>query len=661
MSSAPAAEASPLLKGLAFPAGGSDPPVLGSRGALLLRKLHQTLADGNRSMVLTDDDIEALRGERPVSIPDAFGALVVIARGDDGTDRVLLQGASGPPGAKLLARFCHVDERIKKLVSDHLRDEQALRPDAVFAEVVHLPEGRTGNVLSRPVLRAHEIAYLGRSGAPEDSLLTLDDLLVSVAGDRVILRSKRLDREVLPRLTSAHNYTLSSLGIYRFLCELQAQDVADGIVWSWGTFDQAPFLPRVEYRRATLVRARWVLDREEISQVISSKPISARMENMQNLRRARNMPRWIALQDEDNELVIDLDNAFALETLLQLVKDRPYVRLVELWPEPSELVVTGPTGRHACEVVVPFVRDAVPERARRTTRRAEPMTFVPGSEWLYGKIFTGSATADLLLREVIAPLVERFTEAGTVSRWFFLRYSDPHWHLRLRMNGEPASLMNEVLPALSRTVEQEIEKGRAWKFQLDTYEREVDRYGGPDAIEVAETLFHNDSDATIAVLRAAPGDAGMDARWRLALVGVDRLFEDFGLDLDAKQALARRQRDGYALEFGAGTQLKKGIGARFRDEKDALAELLEGNVGGNHVLSEGLQIIERRSRSNGPSIQRFGELEAEGTLSVPLDEIAATIAHIWVNRVLRSAHRAQEYVIYDLLDRLYAGRKARQR
>jgi hypothetical protein len=133
------------------------------------------------------------------------------------------------------------------------------------------------------------------------------------------------------------------------------------------------------------------------------------------------------------------------------------------------------------------------------------------------------------------------------------------------------------------------------------------------------------------------------------------------LDLDAKQALARRQRDGYALEFGAGTQLKKGIGARFRDEKDALAELLEGNVGGNHVLSEGLQIIERRSRSNGPSIQRFGELEAEGTLSVPLDEIAATIAHIWVNRVLRSAHRAQEYVIYDLLDRLYAGRKARQR
>ncbi len=40
----------------------------------------------------------------------------------------------------------------------------------------------------RPVLRAHEIVFLGVSGAPADHQLTLDDLLVSVRGDRIVLR-----------------------------------------------------------------------------------------------------------------------------------------------------------------------------------------------------------------------------------------------------------------------------------------------------------------------------------------------------------------------------------------------------------------------------------------------------------------------------------------
>ncbi|HJR46021.1 MAG TPA: lantibiotic dehydratase [Actinomycetota bacterium] len=660
MSRAPAAEASPLLKGLPFPADEPAAPAMSPRGGLLLRKLHRALADGARSIVLTDDDVEALRGERPVSLPDAFGALAVIARRSDGTARVLLQGAAGPPGAKLLARFCHVDEEVALLVADHLRDEQGLRPDALFAEIVHLPEGRTGNVLSRPVLRTHEIAYLGRSGAPEDSQLALDDLFVSVSGDHIRLRSKRLDREVLPRLTSAHNYTLSGLGVYRFLCELQAQGVADGIVWSWGAFDRAPFLPRIEYRRATLTRARWMLDREQLAGVISAPTVTARYENMQDLRDDLSIPRWVALQDEDNELVVDLVNAFSLETLLQLVKDRPFLRLVELWPEPSDLVVSGPTGRHACEVVVPFIRDAEPRASGRAHGRAAGRSFVPGSEWLFAKIFTGSATSDLVLREVMAPLVESFVASGTVTRWFFVRYSDPHWHLRLRMNGEPAALMNEVLPALTALVEREIEKGRVWRFQLDTYEREVDRYGGPGGIEAAEDVFHADSDAAIEVLRAAPGDEGMEARWRLALVGVDRLFEDFGLDLGSKRRLARRQREAYALEFGAGTELKKRIGARFREEKAALAKEMAGGFG-DRMPSESRAILDRRSRSFEGSIGAIKDLQAHGGLTVRLDELAATFAHMWVNRVLRSAHRAQEYVIYDFLDRLYAGLEAVQR
>jgi hypothetical protein len=46
-------------------------------------------------------------------------------------------------------------------------------------------------------------------------------------------------------------------------------------------------------------------------------------------------------------------------------------------------------------------------------------------------------------------------------------------------------------------------------------------------------------------------------------------------------------------------------------------------------------------------------------LSPSLMEVAASYLHMHANRLLRSAHRAQEMVLYDFLARLYESRAAR--
>jgi Lantibiotic biosynthesis dehydratase C-term len=48
-------------------------------------------------------------------------------------------------------------------------------------------------------------------------------------------------------------------------------------------------------------------------------------------------------------------------------------------------------------------------------------TFPPGFEWTYLKLYTGSASADLLLREMVAPLAHDLTSSGAADRRFFLR------------------------------------------------------------------------------------------------------------------------------------------------------------------------------------------------------------------------------------------------
>ena len=197
-------------------------------------------------------------------MPDAFDVLAVLVTDGDQPSRsddfqVVLHAASGPSGARLLGRFLHADDELRQLVRAHLAAEEAVHPERVFAEVVHLPEGRVGNILSRPVLRGYEIPYLGRSGAPADRQLPLSDLLVSVQGERIVLRSRRLGCEVIPRLTTAHNHIGRGLGVYRFLCALQYQQVTPGIMWDWGPLALAPFLPRVVSGRLILSRARWNL------------------------------------------------------------------------------------------------------------------------------------------------------------------------------------------------------------------------------------------------------------------------------------------------------------------------------------------------------------------------------------------------------------------
>ena len=52
-------------------------------------------------------------------------------------------------------------------------------------------------MLFRPILRQYEIPYLATSRMPPEKQIPVSDLMVSVQGGRIVLRSNRLGREVL--------------------------------------------------------------------------------------------------------------------------------------------------------------------------------------------------------------------------------------------------------------------------------------------------------------------------------------------------------------------------------------------------------------------------------------------------------------------------------
>jgi lantibiotic biosynthesis protein len=664
VNAAPSAEASPLLRDLTFPAA-TDSTVPWSRTqTFLLRRLTQALRDGVDQVEISLQDAEGLASDDRLPLPPAFAVTASLAaRSAEAFQRgefsVLVQGVVGPSGARMLGRFCHTDAELERRVRKHLDREAAASPDAIVAEVVHLPEGRIGNIVHRPVLREFEIPYLGRSGVAPDRQIPVSDLLVSVHGDRVVLRSRRLGREVIPRLTTAHNFQARSIGMYRFLGALQHQGVSGNLSFDWGMLAACSFLPRVVSGRIVLSRARWRLTQGDISG-LSAKDAYVRFAAMQALRERLRLPRVVVLSDADNELAVDLDNPLLVETLLHLLRQRSDAVLTELFPSPDCLWIEGPEGRFAGEVIVPFtapnffpLQEPAPTRASAVLPAAPaPSVHLPGSEWLYLKLYCGTSTADGLLRDVIASLIAHARAQQRIDRWFFIRYGDPDWHIRLRLHGTPSDLA-ALLVDVRAQIEPLLADASIARLAVDTYRPELERYGGQAAMPIIEQIFEADSDAVLGIVALLSGDEGMDARWRLALRGADMLLDDLGLSADDRRAVMRALRDGYRAEFRANGTMRGQVGDRFRRERASLVDLVRRSSDDTSDLAPGLDLLAARSLRIRPLAAQLQAREQRGELQQPLQSIARSLVHMHANRLLRSAHRAQELVIYDFLDRVY--------
>ena len=656
----PNGRSSPLLEGLRFASDASATTPFGKRERTLLRRTMEILRAGGNEWILTDADLEALAPAVPAKLPDSFAFMGSLAAASsdalaNGDLRLLVESMGGSSAAMLLGRFCHGDPELHRAVEVLVRAEEAHRPDAIFAEIVHVPEGRLGNILARPSLREYEIPYLGRASAPPERQLPVADLDLVLDRGHFVLFSKRLGREVIPRLTNAHNYGTSRFAIYRFLCELQHGRDRHAFGWDWDPLLDAPFLPRVSRGNVVLALARWTVSKEELSP-LAKACASDRFRLVQELRRRRDLPRWIVLTDGDRTLPIDLEHAVSVAALVASIARREGAVLTELFPAPDELVAFGPEGHFVHQLVVPFVRRASgrPPPPGEATRQRTPVSrraFGPGSSYLAVKLFTGVVSADDVLTDLVAPLVARARRAKTISRWFFERDASPEAHVRLVLSGDGARLA-KLLPRLDEAAAPLLADGRLRRIAIDTHERESERYGGDEGMDLAEALFEADSDAVLALLERLET---AEERWHLVLRGCHDLLVDLGLDLAERLAVVERAHEGARTDKA----LEQGLGIRFREHRKALTELLAAAADGDHPLAPGLEVLEVRSERIRPIVRALREHEREGRLGVPVRDQAARYLRMHMSRLVRSDLREHGIVLHDFLRRLYISEAAR--
>ena len=302
------------------------------RWSKIIDFLYNKILDAIKNNVivkLNDKDFEGLEANWE-DLPDTFSAMVDIIL-DNEDLKFKVTGCGGNSAANLIARFCHGDKELYNFTKEIVDIEKLINQDKIVAEIVHLPQARIGNILSRPILRDMEIPYLAKSILNKDKQIDINDLMISVNNDLLFLRSKKYNKEVIPKNTNVYNYTNNPLPIFQFLCDMQAEKVRSSLWMDLGFLsNRFKFIPRIEYENIILQSATWNLSDEDVLGLFEIKNDDEKLENyLKGFIEKFNFPDYIVLVEDDNELLINLRNLTCVKMFINAIKNKRTFQLQE--------------------------------------------------------------------------------------------------------------------------------------------------------------------------------------------------------------------------------------------------------------------------------------------------------------------------------------------
>lgn len=591
------------------------------------------------------------------TISEGLSILASVGHSDAGAV-VVLKRAFGPSCSRMLARFCRSDRRLLKVVRGLLVQEEEYFNGAVCADVVYLPRRSIANAVIRPSLREYEIVCNGTAGVSQTRQIGLADLEVACRAGRVVLRSRRLGREVVARVGSALSSFESETRAFQFFSILQEQSGPESIYWHWGSLGVLPRLPRVTIGSVIVSCAQWNATAQTIRG--AHGPVTDR--DVEHWREVNEVPDVVVMCEADRELMIDFRHRPMREVFRDEMRRGKHVRLAEMLPSAEQLTAADDgQARYVSEVVVPCVRRRSSDKPRRPAAKdrakssiaKSSITVKPlGSEWTYAKIYCARRHSDRLIAREIAPAIESARQSGHVVEWFFVRYQDPRSHLRVRIRGEWRGVSERLVPRLSGCL-TDLERGLIVSdYAWCTYEPETERYGGAQIMGLAEAVFCADTRAIVEILQRRWAPTAED-RLIVGAVSVTCLLRDFGYDASTLIGMLQRLRDRVpcsAVERpvlrGNASRLMRTMGRRLAAEY------------GNGAQAQLARVFAPRSAICSDISAR---LQADASGAAKMGRIVADMAHMSVNRVLSHPSARSEYVLYDVAQLALRAESARSR
>ena len=401
----------------------------------------------------------------------------------------------------------------------------------------------------------------------------------------------------------------------RFVAEIGGWQSGPMTGFDWGVAENFPYLPRVIFRRSILRPAQWRVD--------------ATTDLGIGWRQSFNVPRHVYLTQKDNRLLLDLDNNEHLDELFaeraSIVRNGSFV-LQECIPTQKDAwVVSGPD-RYVAELTIPL-------SARQEARERDELIFPSSdfsesdrcksldSEWVYLKLYCQWDLQDLLINEWLDALIAKVGNEKIDRRYFFIRYSDPDAHIRLRIKRSDCSHEDSLPRYVSAWADNLVRNKLCTDYTFAVYERELERYGGVQGMALVERLFLLDSHCCKELMAARRKHSTELDNWDLCVLSLDRFLNSLGVKELGRTSLISEE----AAE-------RITFGSYFRSRKIRLRKYL-----GQHddqEVREAFEAVHDVYESMHAAWLSLTALAENGGLSVPISLLRSHLVHLHINRMV---------------------------
>ncbi len=615
--------------------------------SMILKKYVEHIKINSKQIELLDEDFEQLNlGKYPMA--DTFSAIFSIVD-DNGKDMVQLNTISGSSASNLLGRFAHLHSEINELITEVENFEKEINPDKLITEIIHTPaEIRHNNILIRNRHYEYETPYIGNSLLPENKRVEVADLMLQYLKqeNRLILFSKKHSLEILPRLSTAHNFTNRNLSLYNFICDMQYNEKKRFMTFSWETMrKELTYRPRVSYKNILLSLASWNITKNQIQECEAAYKVK---NNIDEWLAMYKIPRRFNIVKNDNRLLVDIDIPISLVLFLNEIKSQERV-ILEEFIEPSKLIGS------VNEFIVSF-SNLTRKQNKQITKisyngnTSSNTTYHIGSQWLYFKIFCGIASSDEIITTVIYPLIESNLAEGLIKSFFFIRYNDGGYHIRLRLQKTEKFDFNTFFNKLNSTMEPFIRTGQVSNLTMDTYSREIERYGGDALMDLSEQLFHHNSLVIIKIQRIInTHHNSATLRWLTSIRLIIEFLDALNIPLANRLILFEQLRNAFYSEFNVGKETKELLDQKFRNYKNQIEYTIKNNFE-DELKDCNIYIHDYKNDLQECVSSIFQLLKISNKR---IEDFIISHVHMHINRCFISKQRKHELVIYDFLARYY--------
>lgn len=286
---------------------------------ILLNKLLDLNKHGKKEIVFEDKDFENINYIKKV--PDVLFCIFKIVK--DNTCHIV-EPQIGTSPTSIIGRFGYMNQEIENLLKNISQKEQDFVDDAIYAEIKHVPSSRIGNINNITHIWDYEILLLTGSQKSESAQIPVSDLMLSNRNGVLVLRSKKLNKRVIPVLSNAHKYDFDTQPVYKFLCDMQYQGRKGYLCFDWGNLRQVlNHFPRVRYNNTIISLESWILNVNEIEKICINKNM------IDEIRCQREIPRYVYLVDGDNTLLVDFNSQASSDAFISTIKNRHEIVLKE--------------------------------------------------------------------------------------------------------------------------------------------------------------------------------------------------------------------------------------------------------------------------------------------------------------------------------------------